>query len=94
LNFHRPTQKKSRHATIFGIATSLAKLEALISSLETNSIPLNDITVLMPGDPPDPVPPEAAAAQAISDDFSGNPSEHWPVEPSERWSAWEYSPCR
>jgi hypothetical protein len=59
--------------TIFGIATSSAKLEALISSLETNSVPLTDITVLMPGDPPDSVPPEAAAAQAISDDFSGNP---------------------
>jgi hypothetical protein len=59
--------------TIFGIATSSAKLEALIASLETNYIPLYDITVLMPGDPPGAVPPEAAAARAVSDDFSGNP---------------------
>jgi hypothetical protein len=59
--------------TIFGIATSSTKLEALISSLQLNSIPLENITVLMPGDPAGAVPAEAGKAHAVSDDFSGNP---------------------
>ena len=59
--------------TIFGIAKSSAKLEALLSSLEANSIPLQDITVIMPGEQEPLVPPEAARAEAVADDFSGNP---------------------
>jgi hypothetical protein len=59
--------------TIFGIATSSTQLEALISSLQQNSIPLENITVLMPGDPVGAVPAGAAEANAVSDDFSGNP---------------------
>ena len=59
--------------TIFGVATTSAKLEALLSSLEANAIPLQDITVVMPGDPNQLVPAEAARAEPVADDFSGNP---------------------
>jgi hypothetical protein len=59
--------------TIFGIAPSAETLTALLSSFEANSIPLRDVTVVMPGESAGMIPAEAAKAEPVGDDFSGNP---------------------
>ncbi len=59
--------------TIFAIAATAEKLRTLLASLELNGVPLQNITVVMPGDETAMVPADAAGAKAVADDFVGNP---------------------
>jgi hypothetical protein len=71
----RPASNLPAMHTIFGIASTSAKMETLVKSLEANSVPLHDITLIMPGDAHGEVPLQAEDARAVADDFSGNPKQ-------------------